>query len=351
MKTSLLSLLTALNLAAISMAHSQAAKPMVQVANVSEQTLKPVRALPGTITASSQARLATQVAGRLTYLAALGSQLKKGDVVARLDDGPSQLSIARERARLSRLDAELALAERQSERFRSLATAISPAQQEEADVRVQVLAAQRSEAKVALKMAELEFAETKIRAPFAGQLSAHFRQLGEHAGVGEAVVQLTDDQQRELSVAVPIEIARWASPGKALALNVELPATATLQALVPGPEQSRQMQARLRLDASLDLPIGYAVEVQWPSAAPERTLTVPQDAIVRRSEGNHLVKIQDGRAQRVVVQLGASVDGHIAVSGPLKLGDSVVVRGAESLAEGVEVDTQPAPSEAVAALK
>ena len=316
----------------------QTSKPVVQTSLISEQMLAPTRALQGTVIPASQAQLAAQRAGRVQFVAALGSQFQRGEIVARLDDAGAQLSIAREQARLKRLQAELALAQRQTARFQSLSQAIAPAQRDEATSRVQVLDAEVAEAQVALRMAQLELAETGIRAPSRGQVSARFKQLGEHANPGEALLQLTLAEQPELAVAVPVDLARFSKPGSKLALGNNL--YASLLTLVPGPEQSRQMQARLSLPTGVDTTIGGVLEVRWPSALAELALTVPQDAIVQRREGNHLMRIESGRAQRVPVQLGERSDGRVAVQGALHAGDQVVVRGAETLSEGAEVSVQ-----------
>lgn len=318
--------------------YGQSNKPVVQTSVISAQLLAPTRALQGTVVPTSQAQLAPQRAGRVQFVAALGVQFQPGEVVARLDDAQAKLSIAREQARLNRLQAELALAQRQTARFASLSQAIAPAQRDEASSRVQVLDAEVSEAQVALRLAQLELAETAIRAPFRGQVSARFKQLGEYANPGEAVLQLTHAEQPELALAVPIDLARFSKPGSKLALGDNR--YASLLALVPGPEQSRQMQARLSLPNGVDATIGGVLEVRWPSARAELALTVPEDAIVQRREGNHLMRIESGRAQRVPVTLGERSDGRVAVLGALQAGDQVVVRGAETLSEGTEVMVQ-----------
>lgn len=100
------------------------------------------------------------------------------------------------------------------------------------------------------------------------------------------------------------------------------------------------MQARLSLPRGVDATIGGVLEVRWPSANAKLALTVLQDAIVQRREGNHLRRIESGRAQRVPVQLGERSEGRVAVLGALHAGDQVVLRGAETLSEGADVMVQ-----------
>lgn len=318
--------------------NAQMAKPTVVTAPVIHEALAATRTLQGTVVPSEEARLATRLPGRLSFVAALGTKVSKGQVVARLDGDQARLAVQREQARLTRLQAERDLSDRQVARLTSVADAVPLAQRDEALARYEVLSAQLAEAEVALKLAELDLAETEIRAPFTGVISAELKQVGEQALAGEALVQLTNTERLELDLAVPVEIAQWAKPGDALQIDAGNGLSrAPVRALVPGPAQSRQLRARLALDKNLRDPIGAALKVRWPSAAANDALTVPADAVVRRPEGTHLMRINAGKAERVSVALGVQAGARIAVSGALKEGDLVIIRGAERLQDGAEV--------------
>ncbi|HEY6545880.1 MAG TPA: hypothetical protein VIZ64_13355, partial [Dokdonella sp.] len=75
-----------------------------------------------------------------------------------------------------------------------------------------------------------------------------------------------------------------------------------------------------------------------PEQEPTRSLAVPRDALVTRSEGSHVVRVgADGASERVIVRTGASDANLVAIEGPLQAGDQVVVRGAERLTDGQKV--------------
>lgn len=332
------SMTTAALLLGAMVSSAQMAKPTVITAPVTESPLAATRALQGTVVPADEAALATRLSGRLKQVANLGTKVKLGDVVARLDDAQAALAVQREQARLARLRAERDLADRQVQRLQSLSDAIPLAQRDEARARADVLNAQLAEAEVALRLAELDLAETTIRAPFAGVVSAQLKHAGEQAAAGEAIVQLTNTERLELDLAVPVDLAAWAKPGDALLVGEgDAAQPAAVRALVPGPAQSRQLHARLKLDRMFRDPIGAALSVRWPSAKAQVALTVPADAIVRRPEGTHLVRIQSGKAERVPVTLSAEAGLRVAVIGAVKPGDQVVVRGAERLQDGAEV--------------
>lgn len=322
---------------------AQNIKPAVVTAPVMAESLAATRPLQGTVVPTEEARLATRRGGRIASLSRLGARVGKGDVVARLDSSVEQLVVSREEARLTRLIAERDLADRQVARMNTLTDAIPAAQRDEALARYEVLSAQVEEARVAVRMAELDLSEMIVRAPFAGVVSAELKQTGEQAVAGEALVQLTNTERVEVELSVPVEIAHLARPGDRLGVTASQgDGLAPLRALVPGPAQSRQLRARLALDAHLRDPIGAALKVRWPSAKATATLTVPADAIVRRAEGIHLIRVADGIAHRVPVTLGVQDGQRIAVTGVLKEGDQVVIRGAERLEDGTAVQvTEP----------
>lgn len=310
----------------------------VVTAPVIAEALVASQSLQGTVVPTEESRLATRRGGRVAQVARLGTTVAAGAVVARLDDQVERLAVSREQARLTRLEAERDLADRQVARLSTLSDAIPAAQRDEALARYEVLSAQVAEARIALRMAELDLSETLIRAPFAGVVSAELKQVGEQAMAGEALVLLTNTERVEVDVAVPVEIAHLARPGDRIPVAAQgREGTAPIRALVPGPAQSRQLRARLVLDQHLRDPIGAALRVRWPSAAADASLTVPADAIVRRPEGTHLMRVQGGVAQRVPVTLGVQAGLRVAIRGDLKEGDQVVVRGAERLQDGAPV--------------
>jgi multidrug efflux pump subunit AcrA (membrane-fusion protein) len=81
---------------------------------------------------------------------------------------------------------------------------------------------------------------------------------------------------------------------------------------------------------------GNTVEVELPLGEPQRSLSVPRDALIIRADGLYVYRV-DGqqRAERLGVESGVADGDWIAVrSAELKQGDQVVVRGGETLRGG-----------------
>ena len=86
-------------------------------------------------------------------------------------------------------------------------------------------------------------------------------------------------------------------------------------------------------------PAGNTVQVRLPLGEPQRRLSVPRDALIIRADGLYVVKVDsDKRAERVLVKAGVADGDWIAVDGSLRAGDSIVVRGGESLRGNDKLD-------------
>ena len=114
-----------------------------------------------------------------------------------------------------------------------------------------------------------------------------------------------------------------------------------IRALVPtGDIRSQTFEALIDLPqiASADWTVGQLVSVAIPIRAREVSLTVPRDALVLRSDGEYVFRINaENKAERIRVEIGDSSGSLVAVSGELMAGDRVAIRGAENLTEGADV--------------
>lgn len=314
---------------------------VVSVAAVERMALSPQRRVSASVHSRSDARLAADVGGRVLQLAEVGSRLRRGEPLARLDTAALELSVREQQARIARLQVEAEQAERQRARLRQLGGAghVSGLQLDEAEARLASLQAQAREADAGLSRLRLQIEQAAPRAPFDGVVVERYAAEGELLGAGAPLLRLVDTADLEIRARAPVALASRLQAGTEVALQANgSEHLLQLGTVVPvGDEVSRQLELRLPLEG-LDLPVGSAVELALPTDAAREVLVVPRDAVVLRREGSHVLRVDaENQAQRVAVEVGDSQGDRIEVRGELKPGDRVIVRGGERLREGQTV--------------
>lgn len=314
----------------------------VAVAEATATKLSPTRWVPGSVVSRDDARIATLAAGRVMEIAEVGSVVKKGERLAKLDDVPLRLRLEQARATAGRAKAQRDLAQTQMSRLAKLAPGNAVAQTQLDEARATLESANQELARVDAERRGIEhdLSETEIRAPFDGIVSERFVQRGEYLQMGAAVAHLVDTGRLEAKVQAPLVLAPQVRAGQEIQVRLrgaEQPAT--VRAVVPvGDERSRQFELRVTLPEDFAL-VGTAVEVALPEAAGAATaLTVPRDALVLREAHTYVMRVKaDNTAERIEVRAGAARDAFVEVTGELSPGDRIVVRGAERLSPGQSV--------------
>ncbi|GAB3284271.1 efflux RND transporter periplasmic adaptor subunit [Parahaliea aestuarii] len=322
-------------------ARAQPPEAVVELANVSEGEAAAVVRLPGTVISTRDAALSAEVAGRLTWIAEVGDFVEQGKPVARVDDHLLQLAQRNHSAQIARLDADIAYHQRQIERLQSLAAQNNMARSEldQVESQLAMLEQERKIAEVALERSRYDLERSQVVAPFSGVVAERSAAEGEYLETGSPLLRLVDTQRLEISVNAPLKVARHNRAGETV--QVESPesrAEARIRGLVPvGDARSRMMELRLSLSDSPWL-IGEAVTVELPESERFSALRVPRDALVLRDREVFVYTVDaDNTARKVPVVPGAGRGTSIAVSGDLKAGEPVVIRGAERLQEGQSV--------------
>jgi multidrug efflux pump subunit AcrA (membrane-fusion protein) len=85
-------------------------------------------------------------------------------------------------------------------------------------------------------------------------------------------------------------------------------------------------------------------EVIWPLHGEALALFVPASAVVETAEASFVERVRQGKVEHVPVRRGSTMGDLVEVFGSLNVGDSVVVRGSEDLANGARVIARPTQS-------
>ena len=316
----------------------------VVVATAESRMLAPVTWYPGTVISRNRARVAAEVEGRLEWVAEIGASIAAGEVVARLDDALLRQMLAegeaveaRERARLTYLDAQVKRLEKLVSQNTATRSRLDEAVAERDVTRSELRAAR---ARAALTMERL--ARTRIKAPFGGIVTERMRQSGEWAESGQAVVRIVDVGALEVQTWIPIAALAFVREGSELELQANpSETTGKVRTIVPvGDNRSRLYELRLGFDGQT-WPVGQSVRVAIPTAAARAVVAIPRDALVLRRGGAAVYRVDGkGLADRVAVTPGIAHGDLIEVDG-ISAGDRVVTRGGERLRPGQPVKIMP----------
>jgi RND family efflux transporter MFP subunit len=314
---------------------------VVEVAKASVARIAPRRWVPGGVVSRNDARLATSAAGRLEYVAEVGTRVRQGERVAKLEDETVRLHVEDTRAEVARIEAQRSMSDRQLQRIEKLTnSSISQTQLDEVRSQLGVLTAQLTQAQVRQRAAQHDLEQTELRAPFPGVVTERLAQRGEYVATGASIARLVDTVHLEARAQAPLSLVTLVQNSVSLPVRVEgQQLQANVRTVVPvGEERSRQFELRLTL-ANNALAVGTPIEVGLPERVATDALVVPRDAIALRQDGNYLMRVRDdGTAERVSVTTVATDGDFVTIRGAVAAGDTVVVRGIERLQTGQRVN-------------
>jgi multidrug efflux system membrane fusion protein len=314
---------------------------VVEVGQAASARLAPTPWVPGSVVSRDDAKIASAEAGRLEYVAEVGTRVKSGERIAKLDDQALRLRREEIQSDVRRAEAQRALAETQLQRLEKLATsnAIAKTQIDEARATLETNAQTLAHARAQLHQVEYDIQQADVKAPFAGIVTERFAQRGEYLQIGAAIVHFVDTDHIEARVQAPLAMADKIRAGMVVKVKSSgQESSAKVRAVVPvGDEHARQFELRVAVDPALAL-VGSAVEISLPEDAGNESLTVPRDALVQRANETYVMRVSaQNTAEQVPVSASNASGDKIEVHGALSAGDKLVVRGAERLSPGQSV--------------
>jgi RND family efflux transporter MFP subunit len=313
-------------------------RPAVEVATVSVQAVSVDSWTPGSIVSRDDARIASVVSGQAVWVAEVGTLVRQGEAIAKLDDTLPRLRVDELRAQVARARAQHEVSGSQLERFNRLAAtqALSASQLEDARAQRDMSGDDLVRVEAQLRQAQYEIGQSVIRAPFPGVVTERFVQRGEYLQIGAATVRLVNTVDIEARATAALDLAANVHPGQMVIVRDHgIEKKGHVRTVVPvGDDRSRQFEIRVTL-ASPEWLVGTPVEVSLPTTAARTAVTVPRDALMIRQNRSYVLRLTRGNTvEQLDVTPGAGMADSIEVTGPLSPGDRLVIRGGERLAVG-----------------
>ncbi|MCC0180676.1 efflux RND transporter periplasmic adaptor subunit [Aeromonas hydrophila] len=317
---------------------------MVTLADVTRGEAAASIWVSGTVASRQQAALSAEVSGRVEWIAEFGSRVSKGDELLRLDSAALRLSLEQAQAEQAKWDINVRFSRAEFGRLATLHRQKSTSQSQYDKARYDVEQAELAErlARVQVRQIEEQLRRSHIFAPFDGVVNNHFIQPGEHVDAGEQALELVNPDQPDIRLQAPIVWAGQLAPQTRLRVEGEQLSGHGVyyQRAASADPKSRLIELRLKPEAGRFI-IGSPVRVALPLAE-QQTMLLPRDALVLNTEGSVVYQVEQRGEELTVNRVPVTVlfgdSRQVAVSGALKQGDRVVVRGAGSLQDGDKVE-------------
>ena len=353
---------------------SAAAPRKVDTIPVMEKSLDEVAQVTGTLAAEQDIVLGMKVAGRIAEITVdLGSPVRKGEPIARIDPTDFELRVRQSEAALQQAlvrlglspdskqtevdpeslalvkqaKAELSGAKARSDRAMMLdekgliaksdldatlsAYRVAEAKYEdsrdEARNRQGLLAQRRSE----LELARQQLADTMLYAPIDGVVRLRTGNVGQYVAVGAPVLTIVQMNPLRLRAAVPERHARSVRVGQSVRVMVEG---------IPGQYQGRvermspavdETNRTLMIEASVSNPNnvlrpGGFARSEIVVSTGKKTMIVPTSTLATFAGIDRVFIVKDGKAAEKRVKLGRRVEEGVEVLEGIGVGDRVVIQ-------------------------
>lgn len=344
-------LATALMLAACSPAPEPAALVQaVYVTQVHHDTDEAGRRLSGTVSARFESELSFRIGGKVASRAVeVGQSVKRGQLLARLDDTDLQLAVdvAAQQWRAAQVEADQASSD--AARFRRLLSdgSVGAADLERQQARADAALAHLAQAQGQLDLARRRLSYTTLSAPFDGVVTARRLEAGQVIGEAQAVLTLARPDALDVVVDVPESLApdlhAYHASAHLLAQSVDAtsrPLELTLRELAPSASAAtRTFRARYTITtttasaASSTVPrLGNTVELNLRRPNSEPSALLPLGAVLSTAQ-SPTVWVVDPSAGTLTpspVQVLSQTQDRVRVRG-LDEGALVVSAGAQKL--------------------
>ena len=320
---------------------------MVETAAVEQQAISSRLPLNGSVFSRNDVAVTAAVEGELDWVAEPGTRIPAGQPIARLDTGPLRLKREELQHLLEREAVNEAYQARLVDRYTALRESqnVSAFQLDEAVSRRDTARMDMAILETRIRQMDDEIARSTVRARFNGLVAERQKQAGEYVVPGDVIGRFVDLDRLEVRAAAPIAYQSQLAAGDRLdiATGAGTKREGVVRTLIAsGDPASQTFELRIDLTKakapSRDIMPGQLVKVDLPLESGQPALIVPRDAVVVRREGSYVFRVNGASvAERVPVTVGAGKGSNVAVTGALKAGEQVVVRGADRLKDGQKV--------------
>ena len=313
----------------------------------------------GEVRARYETDLSFRVPGKIVARnVEVGSNVRQGDVLARLDREDQQLNAQSAQSQLAAAKSEYQQSKAELERYTDLYQKqfISKAEFDRRENAYNVAKAKLDQAQAQLAVTRNQTGYTDLSADHAGVVTAILIEVGQVVAAGQPVVKLARTGEREVDISIPenrlaelnaagrFDISLWANPDKIY--------DGKLRELSPSADPvTRTYAARISVrNADAAMKLGMTATVYLRGVRHAASVLLPATALFQKNGAPAvwIVDPKNSQVKLVPVGIGEYVEDNVTVLSGLAQGDLVVRAGVHKLFAGEKVRVREEPAKEAA---
>jgi membrane fusion protein (multidrug efflux system) len=305
----------------------------VETAQVSKQNVELKFEAVGTIGASESITVVSEIDGAVISLPFIeGSAIKKGDLIAKLDD--SQL--------IAEVNRSEALFMQNQTSYNRIKTVVDQKAGTQQDLDDATAALKVAEANLALSKAR--FLKTRIVAPFDGIIGTRKVSIGTFLRTGQPITELANLDEIRAEFSAPERFLDQIKKGAEVTVSTTIFLNHSVKgkiiAIEPvlNPETRNVQVVALVKNPGQKFRPGMSANVSVVLSKHPNALTIPNEAVFAQGNQSFVFVVkQDSSVSRVPITMGLQLSDVVEVLDGLEAGGKVVSAGHQKLFEGAKV--------------
>jgi membrane fusion protein, multidrug efflux system len=278
--------------------------------------------VPGTLMPFETTEIRPEISGRIVNLnIPEGRVVQRGTVLASLFDGDLQ-------AQLQKLQVQLSIAEKTSERYAELLKINGISQQEYDLSQLQV-----NNLKADIQLVRVDINKTRIRAPYTGQIGLKNISVGAYVTPTNILTTISQVNNLKLEFTVPEKYSESMVKGRQVEFRIQGQAE-RLKATILATESTIEANTRsLRVRGNVTgknsnkLVPGAFANVMLNLGDNAQSMIIPSQAVIPQARNKRVIVYRGGQPEFTVVTTGIRDSSYVQVVEGLKVGDTVLTTG------------------------
>lgn len=285
----------------------------------------------GTLRPDEEVDLGFETSGKIVGINFTeGTRVKKGDLLAKINDRPLQ-------AQLEKLQVQLKMSEAKEFRQKSLLDkdAISQESYDQIQTDVQSLNAD-------INLIKARISETELRAPFDGIIGLRYVSEGTFTNTSTKIARLIKISPIKIEFSIPEKYASEIKIGYPISFRIDgsnQVFNASVYAIDPKIDiDMRTISLRaLYANKNEELKPGRYAEITLQLSRIDNTVAIPTEALIPEMEGEKVFIYKNGKAEAVKVNIGLRTESQIQITNGLKFGDTLITSGILQLRQNLPI--------------